>query len=134
MIHAENLCLILRRLLLSGFRSVLENVTDSSLRLKIRSVFRDLVPSHRATCMIASRVNSGSLSLILQLVCKTIIVHKLPLRFLIWGVVQKVIFESDLTRNFCIQSTGRAVLDKNFHPERENQMFFSCAKNCIPSH
>src|SRR6202034_2588931 len=30
---------------------------DKPLRLKIRFVFRDLVPSDRTTCMIASRMN-----------------------------------------------------------------------------
>ena len=33
------------------------NSTDKSLRLKIRFVSRDLVPSDRATCTISSRVN-----------------------------------------------------------------------------
>jgi hypothetical protein len=45
------------RLLSSGFRSVLVNPTDRSLRLKIRLVSRDLVPRDRATCTIASTVN-----------------------------------------------------------------------------
>ena len=51
-------CLIYWRLLLSGFRSVLVNAAYKSLRLKIRFVStRDLVPSDRASCTIASRVN-----------------------------------------------------------------------------
>ena len=45
------------KLLLSGFRSVLVNATDELLRLKIRFVARDLVPSGRVTCTIASRMN-----------------------------------------------------------------------------
>ena len=57
-ITPQNRCLIFWRLLLSGFRSVLMNTaTDKPLRLKIRFVSRDLVPSDRATCTIASGVN-----------------------------------------------------------------------------
>ena len=50
-------CLIQWRLYLSGFRSVSLNATDKPLRLKIQFMSRDLVPSDRATCTIASRVN-----------------------------------------------------------------------------
>ena len=53
----KNHCLIRWRLFLNGFRSVLVNATDKHLELKVRFVSRALVPSYRATCTIASRVN-----------------------------------------------------------------------------
>ena len=53
MIPPENWCVIHWKLLLSGFRSV----SVHPLRLKIRFVFRVLVPSDRATCTIAFRAN-----------------------------------------------------------------------------
>ena len=55
--NLQNRCLILWRLLLSGFRWVVSD-RKNPLGLKIRFVSRDLVPSDRATCTIASRVNS----------------------------------------------------------------------------
>ena len=53
----KNCCLICWRLFLNGFRSVLVKATDKPLGLKILFVSRALVPSDRATCTIASRVN-----------------------------------------------------------------------------
>ena len=51
-------CLIRWRLLLNGLRSVLVNAIDKPLKLKFSFVStRDLVPSDRATCIIASRAN-----------------------------------------------------------------------------
>ena len=57
MFTPQNRCLIYWRLLLSGFRSVWMNASDKPSKPKIRFVSRDLVPSDRATCTIASRVN-----------------------------------------------------------------------------
>ena len=56
-ITPQNWCVIHWKLLLSGFKWVLVIVTDKPLRLNTRLVSRDLVPSDRATCTIASRVN-----------------------------------------------------------------------------
>ena len=55
----QNWRLICWRLLLSGLRSVLGNATDSLKPPQTNNpiCFRDLVPSDRATCTIASRVN-----------------------------------------------------------------------------
>ena len=52
--------LIRWRLLLGGFRSVIVTCNRQTLILKIRFVSRVLVPNDRATCTIASRVNSST--------------------------------------------------------------------------
>ena len=66
----KNCCLIRWRLFLNGFRSVLVNVTDKPLGLKVQFVSRALVPRYQGTCTIASRVNffnTKKFSLILDL-------------------------------------------------------------------
>ena len=76
--------------------------------------------------------------LILQLLCETITVHKLPLRFLIGSRPESHIrdsFDQDSLRTV----TRRVVLDETFNPGRDIQVFLQdgfarmCAKNPILS-
>ena len=76
---------------------------------------------------------------ILRLLCKTITVHKLPLRFLIGSRP-----ESHIRANFDHESlytiTHRVVLDETFNPGRDIRVFLEdgfakiCAENSILSH
>ena len=76
---------------------------------------------------------------ILQLLCETITVHKLPLRFLIGSRPESHIrtsFDQESLRTI----THRVVLDESFNPGRDIQVFLQdgfakiCAENPIPSH
>ena len=77
--------------------------------------------------------------LILQLLCETITVHKLPLRFLIGSRPESHIRES-FDQESLYTITRRVVLDDTFNPERDIQVFLQdgfakiCAKNSIMSH
>ena len=76
---------------------------------------------------------------ILRLLCETITVHRLPLRFLIGSRP-----ESHIRASFDQESlytiTHRVVLDETFNPRRDIQVFLRdgfakiCAKNSIRSH
>ena len=76
---------------------------------------------------------------ILRLLCETITIHKLPLRFLIGSRP-----ESHIRVSFDQESlytiTHRVVLDDTFNPGRDIRVFLQdgfakiCAENAIPSH
>ena len=77
--------------------------------------------------------------MILQLLCETIAVHKLPLRFLIGSRPESHIRDSFDRESLCMV-TRRVVLDETFNPGRDIQLFLQdgfakiCAKNSILSH
>ena len=77
--------------------------------------------------------------MILRLLCETITVHKLPLRFLIGSRPESHIRES-FDQESLYTVTRRVVLDETFDPGRDIRVFLQdgfakiCAKNPILSH
>jgi hypothetical protein len=77
--------------------------------------------------------------LILRLLCETITVHKLPLRFLIGSRPESHIRDS-FDQESLYTVTRRVILDEAFDPGRDIQVFLRdgfakiCAKNPILSH
>jgi hypothetical protein len=77
--------------------------------------------------------------LILRLLCETITVHKLPLRFLIGSRPESHIRDS-FDQESLYTVTRRVILDEKFDPGRDIQVFLQdgfakiCAKNPILSH
>ena len=77
--------------------------------------------------------------LILRLMCETITVHKLPLRFLIGSRPESHIRDA-FDQESLYTNTRRVVLDETFDPGRDIQVFLQdgfakiCAKNSILSH
>ena len=77
--------------------------------------------------------------LILRLLCKTITVHKLPLRFLIGSRPESHI-RSSFDQESLYTITHRVVLDKTFNPGRDIRVILQdgfakiCANNSILSH
>ena len=76
---------------------------------------------------------------ILQLLCESIRVHKLPLRFLV-GCRPESHIRDSFDRKSLYTITHRVVLDKTFHPGRDIRIFLRdgfakiCADNSIMSH
>ena len=76
---------------------------------------------------------------ILQLLCETITVHKLPLRFLI-GSRSESHIRNSFGQEFLYKITRRVVLDETFDPGRDIRVFLKdgfakiCANNSILSH
>jgi hypothetical protein len=76
---------------------------------------------------------------ILQLLCETITVHKLPLRFLIGSRPESHIRDS-FNQESLYTITRRVILDETFKPGRDIQVFLQdgfakiCAKNSSLSH
>ena len=76
---------------------------------------------------------------ILQLLCESIKVHKLPLRFLVGSRPESHIRNS-FDRESLYTITNRIVLDETFHPGRDIRIFLRdgfakiCADNSIMSH
>ena len=76
---------------------------------------------------------------ILQLLCETITVHKLPLRFLIGSRPESHIRDS-FDQESLYTVTRRVILDEKFDPGRDIEVFLRdgfakiCAKNSILSH
>ena len=81
--------------------------------------------------------DKASQQTILRLLCETITVHKLPLRFLIGSRPESHIRES-FDQESLYTVTRRVVLDETFDPRRDIQVFLQdgfakiCAKNSIP--
>ena len=77
--------------------------------------------------------------MILRLLCETITVHKLPLRFLIGSRPESHIRASFDQESLCT-ITHRVVLDETFNPGRDIRVFLQdgfakiCAENSIMSH
>ena len=117
---------------------------DVQLRTLIVDVFQHLSSlPQRSYLVIIDGLDEchdkKSQQLILQLLCETITVHKLPLRFLIGSRP-----ESHIRTSFDQESlytiTHRVVLDETFNPGRDIQVFLRdgfakiCAENPIPSY
>ena len=117
---------------------------DVQLRSLIIDAFRRLSPlPQRPYLVIIDGLDechdTAIQQLILQLLCETITVHKLPLRFLIGSRP-----ESHIRNSFDQESlytvTRRVILDETFDPGRDIEVFLRdgfakiCANNSILSH
>jgi NACHT domain len=117
---------------------------DMQLQNLIVKAFKDLspLPQHSYLIIIDGLDECHDKldqQLILQLLCETITVHKLPLRFLIGSRPESHIrdsFDQESLRTV----TRRVVLDETFNPGRDIQAFLQdgfakiCAKNSILSY
>ena len=117
---------------------------DMQLQSLIVKAFKDLspLPQHIYLIIIDGLDechDKTTQQLILRLLCETITVHKLPLRFLIGSRPESHIRDSfDQESLFTI--TQRVVLDETFDPGRDIRVFLQdgfakiCAENSILSH
>ena len=117
---------------------------DVQLKTLIVKAFKDLspLPQHSYLIIIDGLDECHDMldqRLILQLLCETITVHKLPLRFLIGSRPESHIrdsFDQESLRTV----TRRVVLDESFNPGRDIQVFLQdgfakiCARNPILSY
>ena len=116
---------------------------DVQLRTLIVDAFRDLSPlPQRPYLVIIDGLDEchdkGAQKSILRLLCESITVHKLPLRFLVGSRP-----ESHIRASFDQESlytiTHRVVLDKTFNPGRDIRVLLRdgfekiCAEKSIPS-
>ena len=117
---------------------------DVQLRNLIIDAFRHLSPlPQRPYLVIIDGLDEchdkATQQLILQLLCETITVHKLPLRFLIGSRPESHIRDG-LDQESLYTVTRRIILDEKFDPERDIGMFLRdgfakiCANNSILSH
>ena len=117
---------------------------DVQLQTLIVDAFQDLSPRpQRSYHVIIDGLDEchdqATQQLILRLLCETITVHKLPLRFLIGSRPESQIRDSFDRESLCTV-TRRVVLDETFKPGRDIQVFLQdgfakmCAKNSILSH
>ena len=116
---------------------------EVQLRNLVIDTFRHLSPLPRPYLVIIDGLDEcndkTTQQSILRLLCETITVHKLPLRFLIGSRP-----ESHIRDNFDQESlhtvTRRVILDEKFNPGRDIQVFLRdgfakiCSKNSILSH
>ena len=117
---------------------------DVQLQTLIVDAFKNLSPFPQHSYLVIidgldECHDKATQQLILRLLCKTITVHKLPLRFLIGSRP-----ESHIRANFDHESlytiTHRVVLDETFNPGRDILVFLQdgfakiCAENSILAH
>ena len=117
---------------------------DAQLRTLIIDAFRHLSPlPQRPYLVIIDGLDechdTATQQLILRLLCETITVHKLPLRFLIGSRPESHIRDS-FDQESLYTITRRVILDETFNPGRDIRVFLRsgfakiCAKNPILSH
>ena len=117
---------------------------DAQLRTLIIDVFRHLSPlPQRPYLVIIDGLdecnNKATQRSILRLLCETIAVHKLPLRFLIGSRPESHIRES-FDQESLYTVTRRVILDEKFNPGKDIEVFLRdgfakiCANNPILSH
>ena len=117
---------------------------DTQLRTLIIDAFRHLSPlPQRSYIVIIDGLDEchdkATQQLILQLLCETITIHKLPLRFLIGSRPESHIRDS-FDQESMYTVTRRVILDEKFNPGRDIQVFLRggfakiCAKNSMLSH
>ena len=117
---------------------------DVQLRNLVIDAFRQLSPlPQRPYLVIIDGLDechdTATQQLILDLLCETITVHKLPLRILIGSRPESHIRDS-FDQESLYRVTRRVILDEKFNPGRDIQVFFRdgfakiCANNSILSH
>jgi hypothetical protein len=124
--------------------TLLSKSMDVQLQTLIVDAFRCLSPlPQRSYVVIIDGLDEchdkATQESILRLLCETIIVHKLPLRFLIGSRPEPQIRDS-FDQESLHTITRRVVLDETFNPGRDIRVFLQdgfakiCAKNSILSH
>jgi hypothetical protein len=117
---------------------------DIQLRTLIVDAFQYLSPlPQRSYLVIIDGLDEchdkATQQLILRLLCETITIHKLPLRFLIGSRPESHI-RASFDQEFLYTITHRVVLDETFNPGRDIWVFLRdgfakiCAENSILSH
>ena len=117
---------------------------DVQLRTLVIDAFRHLSPlPQRPYLVIIDGLDEcrdkGTQQFILRLLCETITVHKLPLRFLIGSRPESHIRDS-FDKESLYSVTRRVILDEKFNPGRDIEVFLRdgfakiCAENSILSH
>ena len=117
---------------------------DTQLRTLIIDAFQHLSPlPQRPYLVIIDGLDecndTATQQLILRLLCETIAVHKLPLRFLIGSRPESHIRES-FDQESLYTVTRRVILDEKFNPGKDIEVFLRdgfakiCANNSILSH
>ena len=117
---------------------------DAQLRTLIIDTFRHLSPIPRRPYLVIidgldECHDKATQRLILQLLCESITVHKLPLRFLIGSRPESHIRDS-FDEESLYRITRRVILDEKFNPGRDIEVFLRdgfakiCANNSILSH
>ena len=117
---------------------------DMQIQTLIVKAFKDLspLPQHSYLIIIDGLDechDKATQQLILRLLCESITVHKLPLRFLIGSRPESHI-RASFDRESLYTITQRVVLDETFNPGRDIRMFLQdgfakiCANNSIMSH
>ena len=117
---------------------------DVQLQTLIVNAFQYLSPPpQRSYLVIIDGLDecrdNATQQMILRLLCETITVHKLPLRFLIGSRPESHIRES-FDQESLYTITRRVVLDETFNPGRDIRVFLQdgfakiCARNPILSH
>jgi hypothetical protein len=121
--------------------TILTKSMDVQLQTLIVDAFQYLSPLPQHSYLVIvdgldESYDKATQQLILRLLCQTITVHKLPLRFLI-GSRPRDSFDD---QESLYTVARRVVLDEMFDPERDIQVFLQdgfakiCAKNSILSH
>jgi hypothetical protein len=124
--------------------TLLTKSMDVQLRTLVIDAFRHLspLPQHPYLVIIDGLDechDNATQQLILRLLCETITVHKLPLRFVIGSRPESHIRDS-FDQESLYTVTRRVILDETFDPGRDIQVFLQdgfakiCAKNPILSH
>ena len=114
------------------------------LQTLIVDAFRDLSPLPRRSYLLIidgldECHDKATQQLILQLLCESIIVHKLPLRFIIGSRPESHI-RASFDRESLYTITHRVVLDETLNPGRDIRVFLQDgfakirSENSIPSH
>ena len=117
---------------------------DVQLQTLIVDAFQCLSPSPKRSYLVIidgldECHDKATQRMILRLLCETITVHKLPLRFLIGSRPESHIRES-FDQESLYTITRRVVLDETFNPARDIRVFLQdgfakiCANNPILSH
>ena len=117
---------------------------DVQLQTLIVNAFQYLSPPPRRSYLVVidgldECRDNATQQMILRLLCETITVHKLPLRFLIGSRPESHIRES-FDQESLYTITRRVVLDETFNPGRDIRVFLQdgfakiCATNPILSH
>ena len=116
---------------------------DVQLQTLIVNAFRYLSPRPQRSYLVIvdgldECIDKATQQSILRLLCETITVHKLPLRFLIGSRPESHI-RASFDQESLYSITRRVVLDETFDPRRDIRVFLQdgfakiCAESSIPS-
>ena len=146
-LHTKSMDVQLQTLIVDAFQNLSKSMdtdSDAQLQTLIVDAFQHLSPlPQRSHLVIIDGLDEcyekATQKMILRLLCETITVHKLPLRFLIGSRPESHIRDS-FDQESLYTVTRRVVLDETFDPKRDIQVFLQdgfakiCAQNSIMSH